>query len=61
MIGTIAHDAGEFLAGDYAIGYAVEKAEDLYHLDGGELAWKHRGQACATAGSTAAASPSPSR
>lgn len=34
-----AHGA-EQRAGDYLVGYAVEKAEGLYHLDAGQLRWQ---------------------
>jgi len=34
-----AHDGGEQSAGDYLIGYAVEEAGGLYHLQDGELRW----------------------
>jgi hypothetical protein len=38
MIVAEAHGA-EQPAGDYRVGYAVEHAEGMYHLEGGELRW----------------------
>ncbi|HZE04126.1 MAG TPA: iron transporter [Solirubrobacteraceae bacterium] len=40
MTGTVADDGGEREAGDYRIGYAVEKAEGMYEWDDGELRWR---------------------
>lgn len=34
-----ADDGSEKPAGDYLVGYAVEKAEGMYHLQDGELQW----------------------
>ncbi|NIR39994.1 MAG: hypothetical protein GWN07_29510 [Actinobacteria bacterium] len=35
-----ATDGGEQHAGDYRVGYAVEKAEGLYHMRDGHLRWE---------------------
>lgn len=35
-----ADDGGEKRAGDFLIGYAVEKAEGMYKLENGELKWQ---------------------
>ena len=40
MMFEVAHDGGEQPAGDYIVGYAVEEAEGMYHLEGGELEWR---------------------
>jgi hypothetical protein len=39
MTHLIAEDGGEQAAGDYLIGYAVEKAEGMYRWEDGELRW----------------------
>lgn len=40
MVGEVATDGGETRAGDYLVGYAVEEAEGMYHLENGELVWR---------------------
>lgn len=45
MTGTVAHDGGETEAGNYRIGYAVEKVEGMYELVDGDLAWREPGDA----------------
>ncbi|MGI8494296.1 MAG: hypothetical protein ACR2L1_03145 [Pyrinomonadaceae bacterium] len=40
MVQDIAESGGKKRAGEYVVGYAVEKAEGLYHLrDDSELKW----------------------
>ncbi len=39
MTGEVADDGGEKPAGEYLVGYAVEEAEGMYELEGGELVW----------------------
>ncbi len=39
MANKVADDGGEQRAGDYLIGYAIEKAEGMYMFDKGELVW----------------------
>ncbi|HEV7372544.1 iron transporter [Arenibaculum sp.] len=39
MTSIVAHDGGEMRQGDYLIGFAVEKAEGMYHMRGGKLEW----------------------
>ena len=41
MTGEVADDGGEQAAGDYIVGYAVEEAEGMYHLQDGELVWQN--------------------
>jgi hypothetical protein len=43
MIAHVADDGGERPAGQYLIGYAVEKAEGMYIWDGAELGWHEPG------------------
>jgi Uncharacterized protein probably involved in high-affinity Fe2+ transport len=40
MVNKEAHDGGEIRAGDYRIGYAVERAEGMYHMRDGKLEWE---------------------
>ncbi len=40
MTGKVAQDGGQQRAGDYLVGYAVEKAEGMYQLVDGELVWR---------------------
>jgi hypothetical protein len=40
MTDEVAHDGGAQPAGPYLVGYAVEKAEGMYHLVDGELRWE---------------------
>lgn len=40
MTGEVADDGGEQHAGEYLIGYAIEKAEGVYEWRDGELAWQ---------------------
>lgn len=44
MTEEIAQDGGEQRAGDYRIGYAVEKAEGMYELVDGEVQWREPGE-----------------
>ncbi|UNX55062.1 iron transporter [Georgenia sp. TF02-10] len=39
MAQNVAHDGGEQPAGQYLVGYAVEDAEGMYHLEDGALVW----------------------
>lgn len=39
MVEDIAERGAKKAAGEYIVGYAVEKAEGLYHLKNGELEW----------------------
>jgi hypothetical protein len=39
MMEEVAEDGGQQRAGDYLVGYAVEKAEGMYHLVDGQLEW----------------------
>lgn len=39
MVDEVAHDGAEQRAGDYLVGYAIEDAEGMYHVRGGELVW----------------------
>jgi len=41
MVEEVAHDGGTKRAGDYVVGYAIEKAEGMYRFDGGELTWQN--------------------
>lgn len=43
MATEVAHDGGTQRAGDYVVGYAVEDAEGMYHLEGGDLVWHNPG------------------
>jgi hypothetical protein len=36
----VAHDGREVQDGEYLVAYAVEEAEGMYHIRGGELEWK---------------------
>jgi uncharacterized protein involved in high-affinity Fe2+ transport len=38
MVNEVADDGGETRAGDYIVAYAIEKAEVMYHMEGGRLA-----------------------
>jgi hypothetical protein len=40
MTTKVADGGGQQRAGDYVVGYALEKAEGMYQLDGGELRWQ---------------------
>jgi hypothetical protein len=40
MIETVAHTGARCEVGEYVVGFAQEEAEGMYHLDGGELAWR---------------------
>ncbi|HZD41375.1 MAG TPA: iron transporter [Terriglobales bacterium] len=40
MAKKVAEDGREQEAGEYVIGYAIEKAEGLYHLHDGKLEWR---------------------
>lgn len=40
MLEEVASDGQEKLAGPYLVGYAIEKAEGMYHLKDGELVWQ---------------------
>jgi hypothetical protein len=40
MTEVVAHDGGELIAGDYAIGYAVEEAEGMYVRADGGFKWQ---------------------
>ena len=44
MTGRIADDGGEQRAGDYLIGYAVERAEGMYRWTGGGVEWVEAGE-----------------
>ncbi|GAA4429112.1 hypothetical protein GCM10023169_31030 [Georgenia halophila] len=39
MVTRVAHDGGSEQVGPYEVGYAVEDAEGMYHLEDGELVW----------------------
>jgi hypothetical protein len=43
MVSQEADDGAEKAAGDYVVGYAVEKAEGMYQLVNGELVWQEPG------------------
>ena len=43
MTNAVAEDGGEQQAGDYLIGYAIEKAEGMYHWVDGRLEWHEPG------------------
>ena len=45
MTQQVANDGGEQPAGEYLVGYAVEEAEGMYQLSGGELVWHEPGSA----------------
>lgn len=45
MTGTVAQDGREQRAGDYLVGYAVEKAEGMYAWVDGALVWRDPGEA----------------
>ncbi len=40
MANTVADDGGEKPAGEYVVAYAVEKAEGMWKMSGGELHWQ---------------------
>jgi Fe2+ transport protein len=40
MIGSVAQGGDQQRAGDYLIGYAVEEAQGVYELVGGDLVWR---------------------
>ncbi|PSN17885.1 hypothetical protein C7271_15410 [filamentous cyanobacterium CCP5] len=42
MVQKVAYDAGEQPAGEYLMAYAVEEAEGMHQLQGGELVWNPR-------------------
>lgn len=44
MANEVADAGGTQLAGDYLVGYAVEEAEGMYHLEGGGLVWHNPGE-----------------
>jgi hypothetical protein len=44
MAHKIADDGGEQRAGDYLVGFAVEKAEGMYMFTNGELEWMEPGE-----------------
>lgn len=44
MTGTVANDGGEQRAGDYLVGYAVEKAEGMYEWTDGKVVWQDPGE-----------------
>lgn len=39
MAQDVAKDGGTQQVGDYLVGYAIEDAEGMYHLEDGELVW----------------------
>lgn len=39
MVQNVALAGGEKRAGEYKVGYAIEKAEGMYHFDDGQLVW----------------------
>lgn len=39
MVANVAKDGGEQQVDHYIVGYAIEDAEGMYHLQGGELVW----------------------
>ncbi|MBX6762242.1 MAG: iron transporter [Rubrobacteraceae bacterium] len=41
MTREVADDGGEKRAGDYLVGYAVERAEGMYHMRDGRLEWQN--------------------
>jgi hypothetical protein len=43
MAHDVAKDGGAQQVGDYLIGYAIEDAEGMYHLQDGELVWHNPG------------------
>lgn len=43
MAQDVAKDGGTQQVGDYLIGYAIEDAEGMYHLQDGELVWHNPG------------------
>jgi hypothetical protein len=43
MAHDVAKDGGTQQVGDYLIGYAIEDAEGMYHLQDGELVWHNPG------------------
>lgn len=43
MANNVAQHGGEKLAGDYLVGYAIEKPEGMYEVQGGELVWREPG------------------
>ncbi|MFD2025211.1 iron transporter [Promicromonospora aerolata] len=45
MVQDVADAGGTQRVGDYLIGYAIEKAEGMYHLEDGELVWHNPGDA----------------
>lgn len=40
MVSRVAEDGKEKQVGDYLVGYAVEEAEGLYHMENGKLVWR---------------------
>lgn len=40
MVGDVAQGGSEQRAGDYLIGFAIEEAEGMYAMKGGELEWQ---------------------
>jgi uncharacterized protein involved in high-affinity Fe2+ transport len=40
MMEEVADDGGQKAAGDYIVGYAIEKAEGMYMPENGELVWQ---------------------
>jgi hypothetical protein len=48
MTSQVAHGSKK-PAGDYIVGYAVEEAEGMYHLQGGQLQWEEPSNANAHA------------
>ncbi|WP_298456874.1 iron transporter [uncultured Cellulomonas sp.] len=41
MAHDVADDGGAQTAGDYLVGYAIEKAEGMYHPGDGDLVWRN--------------------
>jgi len=44
MATEVAHDGGMQVIGDYLVGYAIEDAEGMYHLEDGSLRWHNPDQ-----------------
>jgi hypothetical protein len=40
MVTNVAQTGGEKAAGNYLVGYAVEKPEGMYVVEGGDLTWR---------------------